>query len=92
MKDDLIKLIQESELSVEEKNDWQSMIDQLPFKVVTEMYEFLSQYPQEITWFNDFYKRKKEAFEVLQKDETKGQSLLSQIYVDEADKLINLVS
>jgi|WetSurMetagenome_2_1015567.scaffolds.fasta_scaffold522917_2 hypothetical protein len=92
MKEDLIELIKNSSLSDEEKNEWESMIMALSHRVVSDMYEFLSQYPQEITWFNDFYKRKQEAFKVLEKNESKGKDMLSHICMEETDKLLTLVS
>jgi hypothetical protein len=92
MEEELLKLIKDSELEEADKSEWEIMINQLPFKVVTEMYEFLSHYPQEIIWFNDFYRRKQEAFKELAINESKGNDMLSKIYMEETDKLINLVS
>jgi hypothetical protein len=90
MKQDLIDIINNSDMEENDKTEWESIILSLPERVADDMLEAVKDRPQDLKLFNDFYQRKKEAFSVLQTDREKGREMLDEIYEEEAQGLNNL--
>ena len=69
----LIDIIKKSDLSELEKEEWSAIIKNSP-KVFTEsLAVVLSNFPEQLNWFNGIYQRKKDAFVVLKEDKNKGR-------------------
>jgi hypothetical protein len=90
MKQDLIDIINNSDMEETDKTEWESIVSSLPERVANDMLEAVKDRPQDLKLFNDFYQRKKEAFTVLQEDRGKGREMLDKIYKEEAQELNNL--
>jgi hypothetical protein len=90
MKQDLIDLINNSDMEENDKTEWESIILSLPERVANDMLEAVKDRPQDLNIFNEFYQRKKEAFSVLKADREKGREMLDKIYEEEAQELKNL--
>ncbi len=87
----LIKLIQNSNLTDGDKREWEMLVDASPDGFIEGFLEVFTEYPNEIGWFNDTYKRKREAFALMKTNKAKAQSLLDGIYKEEGDKLANIL-
>lgn len=91
-KQNLIQIIQNSQLAKEDKKEWEFIIGSSPSDFISSTYEFLTAFPGELEWLNDTYKRKKSAFGILAADKEKGQAMLDAVYQEEKDKLEKLLS
>lgn len=91
-KETLQKTISESNLTQEEKNFWDSIILSAPEELIEGINETLLEFPNELPWLTQIYRRKKEAFEIMKSDKEKARELLAQIYKEEKEKLKKLVS
>jgi len=87
IKQKLIYLIDQSSLSAEDKSAWSIAVESYPEQAVESFLDIFSNFPEEIVWFNDLYKRKTEAFQILKENEVKGWSLLQEIFSEEKNKL-----
>jgi hypothetical protein len=92
MKQKLIDLIKNSDLQEADKNEWEVLINASPDEFAESFLEVFSQFPDEIGWFNETYKKKKEAFSVMKDDKAKGQEMLVKIYEEEKNKLEELAA
>ena len=89
-KQELIKRIQESDISEDDKKEWEFLVDSSPDDFVSNLLEMYSKFPAEIGWFNDIYKRKKTAFALMENEKEKSESMLSEIFEEEKRKLEEL--
>ncbi|MDP1845345.1 MAG: hypothetical protein Q8L09_01190 [Candidatus Moranbacteria bacterium] len=89
-KQELIKLIQESSISDGDKKEWEFLVNSSPDDFVSNLLEMYSKFPAEISWFNDIYKKKKQAFSIMESDKTKGNAMLEEIFKEEKIKLEGL--
>jgi len=89
-KQELIKIIQESDISEDDKKEWEFLVDSSPDDFVGNLLEMYSKFPSEIGWFNDIYKRKKEAFALMENEKEKADVMLSEIFEEEKKKLDEL--
>lgn len=90
-KQQLINLIKSSELAEKDKNEWESFVGNLTEDAVEIFLEILEKFPKEFGWFNEIYKRKKEAFELVRKNKAEGNRILSGIYQEEFEKIQTLL-
>lgn len=89
-KQELIKLIQESNISEDDKKEWEFLVNSSPDGFVTKLLEMYSKFPAEIGWFNDVYKKKKQAFSMMESNKAKGNAMLEEIFEEEKIKLAGL--
>lgn len=89
-KQELIKLIQESNISDEDKKEWGILIGASPEEYASGLLQLFTKFPSEIGWFNDIYKKKKQAFSFMESDKTKGNAMLEKIFKEEKIKLDEL--
>jgi hypothetical protein len=89
-KQELIKIIQESDISEDDKREWEFLVNSSPDDFVGNLLEMYSRFPSEIGWFNDIYKRKKAAFAIMENEKEKAESMLSEIFEEEKKKLDEL--
>ncbi len=89
-KENLKKIIKESQLSLEDKKEWERLVSEAPESFIEVVSDALENYPEEIEWFNSMYKRKKEAYHLSQKDPEKGKQMLGEIFEEEKEKLQQL--
>ncbi len=89
-KEELIKFIKNSDISEDDKKEWESLVNSAPDDFADNLLEVLSVFPGEMGWFNDIYKRKKDAFVVMKTNKEKAKSLLQDIFVEEKNKLKRL--
>ena len=91
-KQKLISIIGQSHLEPDDQKMWVSFIEQYPQEAIESFLEIFTKFPDDILWFNDLYKRKRGAFELLRQDKTKAQDLLQKIFLEENTKLTELLS
>lgn len=91
-KQKLISLIGRSPLSASDQKMWASFIEQYPGEAINSFLEIFSSFPEDIPWFNDLYKRKCGAFELLRQDKAKAQDLLQKIFLEENAKLTEILN
>lgn len=89
-KQELIKIIQASDISEDDKKEWEFMINSSPDDFVSNLLDMYSRFPSEIGWFNDIYKRKKAAFEMMESEKEKADAALSEIFEEEKKKMDEL--
>jgi hypothetical protein len=89
-KQELIKIIRESDISEDDKREWEFLVSSSPDDFVGNLLDMYSKFPAEIGWFNDIYKRKKEAFAVMENQKEKADEMLSEIFEEEKKKLDEL--
>lgn len=89
-KQELIKLIQESNISDEDKKEWGMLIGASSEKYASGLLELFTKFPNEIGWFTDIYKRKKQAFSMMENDKEKAREVLNIIFQEEKAKLDKL--
>ncbi len=85
-------LIDASALSGEDKASWMEMLASSPENFIESLSEILAQFPEELPWFNDVYRRKKEAFAMFGRNKAEGQAKLKEIYEEEKNKLEDLLN
>ncbi|MFZ2188398.1 MAG: hypothetical protein WAV73_02425 [Candidatus Moraniibacteriota bacterium] len=88
----LEELIGSSALSDEDKASWAELIATSQENFIESLSEILEQFPEELLWFNDVYKRKKAAFTLFSNSKAEGQAILKEIYEEEKTKLTELLS
>jgi hypothetical protein len=88
----LVEFIGLSALSNEDKASWMEMLANSPENFIESLSEILEQFPGELPWFNEIYKRKKEAFAMFDKNKAEGQKRLREIYEEEKTKLEELLN
>jgi len=81
-----------SELGDEDKASWLEMLAHSPENFIESLSEILEQFPEELPWFNDIYKRKKEAFAMFGRNKAEGQARLKEIYEEEKTKLEEILN
>ena len=91
-KERLIALIESSSLSEEDKSEWKKMIEAAQDNFTESLLEILEEFPQELGWFNEIYKRKRQAFATLKENKPEGEALLKAIYQEEKEKLETLLN
>jgi hypothetical protein len=84
-------LIGSSVLSDEDKASWAELIATSQENFIESLSEILEQFPEELDWFNDVYKRKKAAFALFSNNKAEGQAILKEIYEEEKAKLTELL-
>ena len=89
-KQELIKLIQESNISEGDKKEWETLIGASPEEYASGLLELFTKFTNEIGWFNDIYKKKKQAFSFMESDKAKGNAMLEEIFKEEKIKLNEL--
>jgi hypothetical protein len=87
---ELIKIILESDISENDKKEWEFLVSSSPDDFVSNLLEMYSNFPAEIGWFNDIYKRKKAAFAVMENEKEKADAMLSEIFEEEKKKMDEL--
>lgn len=85
-------LIVSSSLNVEDKASWMEMLMNSPENFLESLSEILEQFPEELSWFNGIYKRKKEAFALFDRNKAEGQARLKEIYSEEKVRITELLS
>ena len=91
-KEKLKSFIKNSALAEKDKLDWDTLIETSSEEFAQSLYEILDEFPTELGWFNNIYKRKKLAFAVLKENKPEGEALLKDIYQEEREKLEELLS
>lgn len=91
-KEKLSLLIKNSSLEEKDKADWEKMISVSQDNFIESLLEILEEFPQELGWFNEIYKRKRQAFTILKENKAEGEALLKNIYQEEKEKLETLLS
>jgi hypothetical protein len=91
-KQELIEFIKKAELLEADQKEWEELINSSPDEYVEGLWELFRKFPGEISWFNDLYKRKKEAFSIMKKDKAEGEALFQKIVQEEKEKLDKIVN
>jgi hypothetical protein len=86
-KESLKKIISVSSLNEEDKKFWEENLNNTADELAESIYDMLSEFPDELPWLTDIYKRKKKAFEILKENKKEGDKLLSEIFAEEKEKL-----
>lgn len=89
-KEELKKIIQESGIPDDDKKEWEFLVNSSPDDFASNLLDTFSKFPTEIGWFNDIYKRKRDAFTLMESDEGKGRQMLEEIFQEEKMKLEEL--
>lgn len=87
---ELFEIIKNSQLAEADKKEWERLIKSSANGFVAEIFELFSEYPEEIGWFNDIYKRKKGAFKLGEGNREKTRTLFEEIFKEEIEKLEQL--
>lgn len=85
-KNDFAKLIENSSLTESDKKNWFLLINSLSEELLAQIYNLFFEYPDQINWFNDIFKRKEEAFGIKKNDD-KMRALFNEIFDDEKEWL-----
>ena len=91
-KQEFKNLIKKSGLEEISKERWEVLIDAFPENVVQSFLDIFEKFPEEISWFDENYKKKEKAAALLGKDKELGQKMLSEIYQGETEKMQSLMS
>lgn len=91
-KKDLIELINKSSVSEEDKKMWQELIEKAPEEFALSLFDSLSDNQEEIPWFTEIYKRKKEVFALSETDPEKAKEMFGEILEEEKKKIQELNS
>lgn len=89
-KQKIIELLGQNGIEDSDRKEWEFLLENSPAELADDMLEIFSAHPQEIAWFNGVYKRKKEAFAMMESDKGKAQEALQQIFQEEKAKLEEL--
>lgn len=81
-----------SSLSAQDKASWQEILATSPENFLDSLFEILEQFPEELPWFNEIYRRKKAAFALFPKNKAEGQAKLKEIYAEEKAKLEEILN
>lgn len=85
-------LIGASALDADDKASWMEMLASSPENFIESLSEILEQFPEELPWFNDIYKRKKAAFAMFDRNKAEGQAKLKEIFEEEKAKLEEILN
>lgn len=91
-KKDLLEMTEKSQISAEDKKMWKELIEKAPEDFAFAILGALSENPEEIGWFTDIYRRKKEVFELSKKDPEKAKEMFREIVEEEKEKIQSLNS
>lgn len=91
-KEKLSLLIKNSSLEEKDKADWENMIASSQDNFIESLLEILEEFPHELGWFTEIYKRKRQAFATLKENKPEGEALLKEIYQEEKEKLETLLN
>ena len=86
-KQKILDLVHNSPLSDEDKKEWKALANSSPEVSLESIAILLESLPEELGWFTDILKRKKEAFLALKEDKEKGEKMLQAIYQEERKKI-----
>ena len=86
-KQKILNLIQNSQLSDADKKEWEALAEDSSEISLESIATLLESLPEELGWFTDILKRKKEAFSALKDDQEKGEKMLQAIYQEERKKI-----
>jgi hypothetical protein len=89
-KQELIGAINASSIEESDKKEWEMLISAAPEEYASGLLELLTKFPDEIGWFTDIYKRKKQAFSLMADNKERAQEVLSGIFKEEKAKLDEL--
>jgi hypothetical protein len=89
-KQELIKLINESNIEESDKKEWEMLVGAAPEEYASGLLDLFTKFPDEIGWFTEIYKRKKQAFSMMESDKEKANEVLSGIFKEEKAKLDEL--
>jgi len=89
-KQEFAKFIENSDLEESDKKEWGFLVDSMPEDAAEALLGMFSEFPNEIGWFNEIYKKKKEVFSLMKQDKTKGEAFLREIVREEKEKLNDL--
>ncbi len=89
-KQELIKVINASGIEETDRKEWEMMISAAPDEYASGLLELFLKFPEEIGWFTDIYKRKKQAFSMMNDDKEKANEVLNGIFQEEKAKLDEL--
>lgn len=89
-KEEFKKFIADSGLPEADKKEWNKTIDGAPEDFAFYLLDVLSENPKELPWFNEIYKRKREAFELSKTDPDKAREMLREILEEEKAKINEL--
>ena len=91
-KEALKKIIGISNLPDTDKKFWNENFEIIPGELAQNIYDMLAEFPAELPWLTDIYKRKRKAFEIMKENKEEGQKLLSAIFTEEKEKLEKLLA
>jgi hypothetical protein len=89
-KQELIKIINASSIEESDKKEWEMLVSAAPEEYASGLLELFTKFPDEIGWFTDIYKRKKQAFSMMEGNKGKANEVLSGIFKEEKAKLDEL--
>jgi hypothetical protein len=91
-KQKIIELLWQNGIGDSDRKEWEFLLENSPAELADNMLEIFSAHPEEISWFNDAYKRKKGAFAMMESDKERAQEALQQIFQEEKAKLEELAA
>lgn len=89
-KKELEALINESSLDPADKKEWKKVISVTPVEYLEGILALFRKFPNEIGWFNNIFKQKREAFSIIRKNKSKGEAMFRKIVEEEKRKLDKL--
>ena len=90
-KQKLQKIINESGLDTNDKAEWDKIMELSTDELIKIYAQIFSKFPNELEWFSGIIRRKKEAYREFVQNAERGKLLLNIIYVEEKNKLKELV-
>lgn len=87
---ELKKIVRDSSLEENDKKEWEVLIDSMPEDAAEALFRMFTEFPDEIGWFNEIHKKKKEAFSLMRQDAVKGKAFFEEIAKEEKEKLKDL--
>ncbi len=91
-KKELLEIMNAGLSSEEDKKMWSDLIQKAPDDFAFSILDALKSNPEELSWFNDIYKRKIKAFELAKTDSEKAKAMLREILEEEKEKIQELNS
>ena len=89
-KKELLELINKSQIAQADKAMWAELIGKSPEDFAFSILDALSENPEELSWFNDIYKRKTAAFNLSKTNPDKAREDLRAILEEEKKKILEL--
>ena len=81
-----------SSLSDEDKASWMKMLETSQENFIESLSEILEQFPDELPWFNDIYKRKRAVLALFESNRAEGQAQLKEIYEEEKTRIEEILN